>query len=80
MCEICIHILIDKIIAGEYKDVIEESKIIAEIRTYLPKDTKQNMSKPDDKMYKEIKLNLPDDVKEELFGPKNPKQIKLKLD
>jgi len=75
-----LYILIDKIIAGEYKDVIEESKIIAEIRTFLPKDTKQNMSKPDDKMYKEIKLNLPDDVKEELFGTKNPKQIKLNLD
>ena len=75
-----LYILIDKIIAGEYKDVIEESKIIAEIRSYLPKDIKQNMSKPDDKMYKEIKLNLPDDILDELEKPAEPsKQIKLDL-
>jgi len=75
-----LYILIDKIIAGEYKDVIEESKIIAEIRSYLPKDIKQSMSKPDDKMYKEIKLNLPDEVIDELEKPTEPaKQIKLKL-
>ena len=60
--------------------VIEEGKIIAEIRSYLPKDIKQSMSKPDDKMYKEIKLNLPEDVIEELEKPAEPaKQIKLKL-
>ncbi len=62
-----LYILIDKIIAGEYKDVIEEGKILQEIRTYLPKDIKQNMSKPNDAMYKEIRMNLPKDLSPELL-------------
>lgn len=57
-----LYILIDKIIAGEYKDVIEECKIIQEIRTYLPKDIKQNMSKPSEEMYKEIRSNFPEEL------------------
>jgi len=53
-CQKSLSILIDKIIAGEYKDVIDVCKIIAEVRSYMPKDIKQKMSKPYEEMYNEM--------------------------
>ncbi len=53
-CQKSLTTLIDKIIAGEYKDVIDICKIIAEIRSYMPKDMKQKMSKPYAEMYEEM--------------------------
>ena len=46
--------LLDKIVGGEYKDVIDICNIIAEIRTYMPREMKQKMSKPYNEMYEEM--------------------------
>lgn len=46
--------LIDKIVGGEYKDVIDICNIIAEIRGFMPRDMKQKMSKPYNEMYEEM--------------------------
>lgn len=53
-CQKSLSILIDKIVAGEYKDVIDICKIIAEIRNFMPNEMKQKMSKPYAEMYAEM--------------------------
>lgn len=49
-----LHTLINKIIDGEYKDAIDICNIVAEVRSYMPKDIKQKMSKPYVEMYNEM--------------------------
>ena len=49
-----LSILITKLVNGEYNEVINICKIIAEMRTYMDTDVKHKMSKPYDEMYKEI--------------------------
>lgn len=49
-----LSILITKIVNGEYNEVINVCKIIAEMRTFMDKDVRHKMSKPYDEMYKEI--------------------------
>ena len=62
-CQKSLTILIDKIVIGEYADAIDICKIIAEIRTYLPEDTRYKMSKPYEQMYEEIlKKQLKDGI------------------
>ncbi len=56
-CQKSLSTLIDKIIAGEYKDVIDICNIIGEIRSFMPKDMKQKMSKPYAEMYEEMLKN-----------------------
>lgn len=56
-CQKSLSILIDKIISEKYKEVIDICKIIAEIRSFMPKDIKQKMSKPYTKMYEEMLKN-----------------------
>ena len=46
-----IRYIIDKIIDGDYKDVIDICKVIAEVRTFMPSDIKEKMSKPQAEMY-----------------------------
>ena len=53
-CQKSLETLLDKIIAGEYKDVIDICNIIAEIRRYMPEDIKYSMSKPTQEMIEEI--------------------------
>ncbi len=53
-CQKSLSTLIDKIVNGEYKDVIDICNIIAEIRSFMPKDMKQKMSKPYAEMYEEM--------------------------
>lgn len=53
-CQKSLGKLIDKIIAGEYKDAIDICSIISEMRKYIPKETRQNMSKPTKEYYKEL--------------------------
>ena len=53
-CQKSLAILIEKIIDGEYRDVVDVCKIIAEVRSYMPKDIKQKMSKPYEEMYNEM--------------------------
>ena len=48
------RMIIDKIIEGKDEEAINYCKIIADIRTTLPKEIKENMSRPDSKMYKEL--------------------------
>ena len=53
-CQKSLETLLDKIVFGEYKDVIDICKIICEIREFMPDDIKHNMSKPTKEMYSEI--------------------------
>lgn len=53
-CQESLSYLINKIIAGEFRDVIDCSKIIAEIRSKLPNNIKEEMSKPNKEMYDKI--------------------------
>ena len=50
-CQESLELIIDKIIDGDYKDVIDICKVIAEVRTFMPDDIKQKMSKPQAEMY-----------------------------
>ena len=53
-CQKSLETLLDKIVAGEYKDVIDICNIIFEIRKYMPEEIKYNMSKPTKEMIEEI--------------------------
>lgn len=53
-CQKSLETVLDKIIAGEYKDVIDICNIIYEIRKYMPEDIKYSMSKPTQEMFDEI--------------------------
>ena len=53
-CQESLSVIINKIISGDYKDVIDICSVVADIRKTLPKDIKENMSKPDSEMYEKI--------------------------
>ncbi len=53
-CQKCQEMVIEKIIDKDYKCAIDYCKLIADIRTYLTKETKENMSRPDSNMYNQI--------------------------
>lgn len=48
------RMIIEKILEEKYEEAINYCKIIADMRSQLPKDIKESMSRPDAKMYKEI--------------------------
>lgn len=50
----CQTMIIGKILEGDYKEAINYCKIVADIRSFLPKEIREGMSKPDAKMYQEI--------------------------
>lgn len=50
-CQKSLELIIDKIINGDYKDVIDICKVIAEVRTFMPQEIKEKMSKPQPEMY-----------------------------
>lgn len=50
-CQESLELIIDKIIEGDYKEVIDICKVIAEVRTFMPDEIKQRMSKPQAEMY-----------------------------
>ena len=52
--QMSLRMVIDKILKEDYEEAINYCKIIAEIRLHLPKEVKENMSRPDAKMYKEL--------------------------
>ncbi len=52
--QMSLRMVIDKILKEDYEEAINYCKIIAEIRLHLPKEIRENMSRPDAKMYKEI--------------------------
>ena len=50
----CQTMIINKILAGEYEEAVNYCKIVADIREFLPKEIRENMSRPDAKMYQEV--------------------------
>ena len=53
-CQGSLELIINKIIEGAYKEVIEICKVIAEVRTFMPRDIKEKMSKPQAEMYQKM--------------------------
>lgn len=53
-CQESLGLIINKIIAGDYKDVMDICKVIAEVRDYMPKEIKEKMSKPQREMYSKM--------------------------
>lgn len=53
-CQKSLETLLDKIVSGEYKDVIDICNIIYEMRKYMPESVKYSMSKPTKEMIDEI--------------------------
>ncbi len=53
-CQKSLETLLDKIVSGEYKDVIDICNIIYEMRKYMPDEIKYSMSKPTEEMIEEI--------------------------
>ncbi len=53
-CQKSLGVIIDKIIKGQYDEVIDVCKVIADVRTFMTKEQKERMSKPPKEMYEEI--------------------------
>ncbi len=54
-CQKSLEYLISKIVDGSYKEAIDVFKIISDMRTYMPQEVKDRISKPYDEMYAEMK-------------------------
>lgn len=50
----CQTMIINKILEGDYQEAVNYCKIVADIRSYLPKEIRESLSRPDSKMYQEI--------------------------
>lgn len=57
-CQESLDLIIVKIIDGEYKDVIDICRVIREVRTYMPKEIKAKMSKPQPELYSKLEESL----------------------
>lgn len=53
-CQRSLDLIINAIVAEEYKEAINYCTILAEFRSYLPMKTKMEMSKPDKNLYTEM--------------------------
>lgn len=53
-CQKSLDIVLTKVDEGKYEEAVDMCKIIAEMRTYIPKDIRENMSKPENVEYQEI--------------------------
>ena len=53
-CQKAQKMIIKKIIEEDYEEAINYCMIVANIRSYLPKEIRESMSRPDAEMYKEI--------------------------
>ena len=53
-CQKSLELIINKIISGEYKDVIDICNVIADVRSYMPKEVREGMSKPTFEFYNEL--------------------------
>lgn len=53
-CQESLEMIIKKIIHGDYRDVIDICKVIAEVREYMPNEIKETMSKPPAEMYQRM--------------------------
>lgn len=50
----CQTMIINKILEEDYEEAVNYCKIVADIRSYLPKEIRESLSRPDSKMYQEI--------------------------
>ena len=57
-CQESLDLIITKIIDGEYKDVIDICHVISEIRTFMPKEIKESMSKPQPELYNKLEETM----------------------
>lgn len=48
------QMIISQIVAGNYEEAVNYCKIIADIRNYVPKQVREDMSRPDADMYQKI--------------------------
>lgn len=53
-CQKSLNVVLDMVKAGRYKEAVDVCKIIAELREYVPKDVRENMSKPENVQYKDV--------------------------
>lgn len=53
-CQMAQSMIVNKIIEEDYEEALNYCKIVADIRTFLPKEVRENMSRPDAKMYQKI--------------------------
>lgn len=50
-CQESLSIVLDKIISGEYREVIDVCKVIADVRKFMTAEQREKMSKPNREMY-----------------------------
>lgn len=50
----CQTMIIEKILEEDYKEAVNYCKIVADIRSFLPKEISESMSRPDAEMYSKI--------------------------
>ncbi len=48
------QMIIGKILKGDYEEAVNYCKIVADIRSYIPKQVREDMSRPDADMYQKI--------------------------
>jgi len=53
-CQKSLNIVLDMVKEGKYKEAVDVCKIIAEMREYVPKDVRENMSKPENVQYEDL--------------------------
>lgn len=53
-CQKSLSLLINNIIDGRYKETLDICKVIADIRSFMTKEMRENMSKPQKELYEEI--------------------------
>ena len=57
-CQESLDLIINKIIEGEYKDAIDICRVISEIRTFMPREIKKKMSKPQPELYNKLEETM----------------------
>lgn len=53
-CQKAQEMIVDKIVEEDYEEAINYCKIVQDIRSYLPKQVREDMSRPDADMYQKI--------------------------
>lgn len=57
-CQSSLDLIIIKIIDAEYRDVIDICRVIREVRTFMPREIKEQMSKPQSELYSKLEESL----------------------
>lgn len=56
-CQESLSLIITKIINGDYDSVIDICRVIREVRTFMPSEIKEKMSKPQPELYNKLEEN-----------------------